>query len=162
MVRPDGAVLLTLTGRSATDPHDRSVAYVSYNGGVDWTFVGYIAGSDDYRMICPSPVVFDDGRLVAAVRCKPASEANWVKVFESDDGGRTWSYLARVTDHGEPGHLTLLGDGRLLCVYGYRHPSYGVRACFSDDGGESWGREWVVRDGGGVYDLGYPHAVEVE
>lgn len=162
VVRPDGAILLTLTGRSENDPHDRSVAYVSFDGGVNWTFVGYIAGSDDYRMICPSPVVLDDGRIVAAVRCKPKSQANWVEVYESEDGGRRWSYLSRVNDHGEPGHLIRLDDGRLLCVYGYRHPPYGIRARVSDDGGRSWGREWILRDDGGVYDLGYPRAAEVE
>ncbi len=161
VVRDDGALLLLLTGKSASDPHDRPIAYVSFDGGANWTFLSYIAGSEDYRIICPSPVRLDDGTLLAAVRCKPSTRANWVEVYASGDGGRNWTYRSRVNDQGEPGHLIRLDDGRLCCVYGYRHPPFGVRARFSDDGGQSWGREWILRDDGGNYDLGYPRATQL-
>lgn len=160
-VREDGTVLLLLTARSRSDPHDRPVAYASFDGGQHWTFLSYIAGSDDYRMLCPSPVVLNDGTVLAAVRCKPSSQANWVEVYASEDGGRNWSYRSRVNDQGEPGHLVSLDDGRLCCVYGYRHPPLGVRARFSDDEGHTWGEEFVLRDDGGVYDLGYPRATQL-
>ena len=161
VVRDDGTVLLMLTARSETDPYDRPVVYASYDGGVNWTFLGYIAGSDDYRMICPSPVILEDGTLLAAVRCKPSVGANWVEVYTSDDGGLSWEFLSRVNEHGEPGHLTLLEDGRLLCVYGYRHPPFGIRCKISADEGQTWGREWILRDDGANYDLGYPRAREL-
>ena len=51
-------------------------------------------------------------------------------------------------------------DGRIVCVYGYRLPPFGVRARISEDDGRTWGREWILRDDGGSWDLGYPRVTE--
>ncbi len=48
----------------------------------------------------------------------------------------------------------------LVAVYGYRLPPYGVRAAVSEDEGQTWQPEIIVRDDGGSWDLGYPQAVE--
>jgi len=161
ILRPDGVLLLMLTAQGKNDPHDRPVVYASYDGGCNWTHMSYIAGSKDYRMICPSPIILKNGRIIASVRCKPTVFTGWTETYFSDDGGRTWSFLSRVNDSGAPGHLTLLKDGRIFCVYGYRRPPYGIRARISEDEGRSWGREWIIRDDGGSFDLGYPRAVEL-
>jgi hypothetical protein len=55
-----------------------------------------------------------------------------------------------------------MSDGRIVCVYGYRLPPYGIRARISEDGGRRWGSEIVLRDDGGSWDLGYPRVVETE
>jgi hypothetical protein len=63
-----------------------------------------------------------------------------------------------------------------VCTYGYRRPPSGVRACLSEDGGETWQieREVVLRDDGGtpttlrqppgtgMGDLGYPITCQLE
>ena len=85
----------------------------------------------------------------------------WTDIFESDDGARTWHFLSRVNDWGAPGDIVELEDGRIVCVYGYRLAPPGIRARVSDDGGRSWGRELILRDDGGSWDLGYPRVVEV-
>src|SRR5690606_19465325 len=69
-------------------------------------------------------------------------------------------FRSRVNDFGAPGSLVAMADGRLVVVYGYRLPPYGIRAVVSEDGGRSWGPEIVVRDARGSWDLGYPNAVE--
>jgi hypothetical protein len=51
-----------------------------------------------------------------------------------------------------------MGDGRLVMVYGYRLPPFGIRAVVSEDEGVTWGSEIIVRDDGGSWDLGYPNA----
>ena len=75
---------------------------------------------------------------------------------------------------GYPADLRLLRNGNLLCTYGYRRKPYGIRACFSRDGGETWDTEHevVLRDdalsGGTGHgkgypgDLGYPRTVELD
>jgi hypothetical protein len=85
----------------------------------------------------------------------------WTELYASEDGGLTWKFVSRVNRWGAPASLLVLRDGRLLCVYGYRVPPYGVRARISDDGGETWGPEIVIRDDGGSWDLGYPRATEL-
>ena len=53
-----------------------------------------------------------------------------------------------------------MADGRIACVYGYRLPPFGLRARLSEDGGKTWGRELILRDDGGSWDLGYPRVTE--
>ncbi|WP_436927495.1 sialidase family protein [Halosimplex amylolyticum] len=161
-VRDDGTVLLFGSAISETSPSPRASVYASFDGRANWTFLSYLTPQAEYATICPTAVQRDDGTLVATVRCNPAWDALWTECYISEDQGQTWTFRSRVTDHGAPGQLLRLSDGRLLYVYGYRHPPYGVRAVVSDDGGSTWGPKFVVRDDGGCPDLGYPRAVEVE
>jgi hypothetical protein len=80
----------------------------------------------------------------------------------SDDGGVTWAVPFPTPLWGFPPHLLVLGDGRLLCSYGYRRPPFGERACVSDDG-LTWikANETVLRDDAPNGDLGYPASVEL-
>lgn len=162
LVRPDGVILLFLTARPKNNNYDRPVVYASYDGGRHWSLMSMMPASQEYRMICPSPVLLPDGTILAAVRCKPSLDGAWDELYSSEDGGRTWAFVSRINDHGDTIHLTLLEDGRLFCVYGFRRPPYGVRARISEDLGLTWGAEMILRDDGGHYDLGYPRAVEVE
>jgi len=81
----------------------------------------------------------------------------------SDDNGQTWVEPYRTPLWGFPPHLLLLQDGRVLCVYGYRRPPYGQRACISPDG-ITWRREdeIILRDDAPNHDIGYPASVELE
>ena len=60
--------------------------------------------------------------------------------------------------------LLLLADGRLLCTYGHRREPFGIRACWSEDGGRTWrmDQEIVLRDDLPHEDLGYPTTIEYE
>jgi len=162
VVRPDGAVLLFLSASTRADALMRPVVYVSYDRGCTYTLMAFMTPEPrDYGMIYPAPVLLPDGRIIAALRCQVSGHAAWTEVVCSDDGGRTWGFLSRPNDIGVPAHLLLLKDGRVLCVYGYRIPPYGVRATISEDGGRSWGAEIIIRDDGGSWDLGYPRAVQL-
>ena len=63
---------------------------------------------------------------------------------------------------GNPGHLLILRDSRLLCTYGRRIAPFGIRACLSEDGGRTWeiDQEIVIRDDLPNGDLGYPTTIE--
>jgi len=130
----------------------------SVDGAVTWRFLAYIISSYTYPpKICPHPAILPDGRIVVALRNHwPDWRLHWTEVYVSEDGGLTWRFLSRVNQWGAPASLLVLKDGRLLCVYGYRMPPYGIRAKISQDGGETWGREIILRDDGGSPDLGYP------
>jgi hypothetical protein len=161
IVRPDGVVLLFLTAKPQNNPFDRPVVFASFDSGCNWSLVSLMPASSEYRMICPSPVLMADGTIRVAVRCKPEMIAAWDELYASDDGGLTWRFVSRINDHGDTVHLTLMADGRLFVVYGYRRPPFGIRARVSEDQGQTWGPELILRDDGGSIDLGYPRAVEV-
>lgn len=77
------------------------------------------------------------------------------------DKGLSWSPPQCTAIFGHPPNLIRLADGRIVCSYGHRRDPFGIRACLSEDGGESWQieREMILRRDGGGSDLGYPSSV---
>jgi hypothetical protein len=173
IVRPDGMLLLFAHGSRLNVPAGETAGFTpaekeaiplvfgSRNGGYTWGLIGEITPSPTQPMaIMPYPILLRDGRILAAVRRQYGAAYNaHTQVYESDDGGRSWRFLSRPNDWGAPANLVELPDGRLVCVYGYRQPPYGVRATVSRDGGRTWGDEIVLRDDGGSWDLGYPRTM---
>ena len=47
-------------------------------------------------------------------------------------------------DFGAPGSMVRMTDGRLVVVYGYRLPNYGIRAAVSEDEGYTLRIEQIV------------------
>lgn len=178
MVRSDGMNLIGLAMTTEGGWVNRPLVYASRDG-VAWRFLSFItpmgnegsAVSDRsgpfifgaIRQFYPRLIELQDGSILAAIRFqREAREVIWTDVYRSRDGGLTWSFLSRVTDWGAPGDLVQMRDGRVVCVYGYRVRPFGIRARVSEDGGESWGGEIILRDDGGSWDLGYPRVIEHE
>ena len=165
ILRPDGLVLLFVTAGIASGKRgNRFVAvYGSPDAGQSWHYLApIIAESGDSHYVnryYASPVLLDDGRILVALRCQIDARNAWPEIFESRDGGRSWQFRSRPSDWGGPSELTILADGRLLIVYGYRVPPYGIRARVSEDQGKTWGPELILRDDAGSWDLGYPRTV---
>lgn len=168
VVRSDGVVLLFVTVKRENAKAFQDTRFVavlaSPNGGLTWHYLSSIlATAPDAHFVnryYASPVLLPDGRILAALRCQIDGRNAWPELYESRDGGQTWRFVSRVSDWGGPTALTLLRDGRLLAVYGYRVPAYGIRARLSADGGRTWQPELILRDDGGSYDLGYPRVVQ--
>lgn len=104
----------------------------------------------------PTALALPDGRLVLLAR----ETSGYLFQSESTDGGRSWTPPVQTPIWGYPAHLIALPDGRLCCVYGYRRPPYGIRACLSEDGGRHWdiAGELIIRDDLPNANLGYPTA----
>jgi hypothetical protein len=176
MVRSDGMNLLGLAMTTEGGWVNRPLVYGSRDG-VEWRFLSFITPKGDegsavsdragpfifgaIRQFYPRLIELQDGAILASIRFqREARDVLWTDVYRSLDGGLTWSFLSRVTDWGAPGDLVQMRDGRVACVYGYRVRPYGIRARISEDGGETWGGEIVLREDGGSWDLGYPRVIE--
>ena len=106
----------------------------------------------------PAVCHWDDGRMVALLRCDTAG-AGYLFHTESADWGRRWTPPRPTGVWGHPAHLLRLDGDRVLAVYGHRRDPIGVRACVSPDRGTTWDRttEIVLRDDlGPSTDIGYP------
>ena len=163
--RSDGVILLPARTGTAIEEYE-CVLFASIDGGENWAFYSRMVGgtgSKDFHTQ-PSLIELPNGKLLATLRYQsPAVGAAWTLLVESDDGGRTWSEPRGINDYGAPASLVLLPDGRVVVVYGYRQPgSFGLRGRASEDGGVSWGGEFVLQDKGGSYDLGYPSACSMD
>ncbi len=122
-----------------------------------------------------------DGRIVGVFTIDPRDWKpkgtcyipNQIWQMKSDDGGKKWS-VPRITPmFGNPPHLAVLKDGRLLCTYGYRRDQFKAstraypasqRACVSYDGGATWDYQHEIMLRGDAPDrrLGYPTSVEAD
>ena len=135
----------------------RPIVLGSTDAGASWGLLGEIDPTPiSPTCVMPYPLIARDGRILIAVRRQYEGSDAYTQVYESDDYGRSFRFLSRVNDWGAPASLNQLPDGRLVCVYGYRRPPYGIRARLSEDGGRTWSDEAVLRDDGGGGDLGYP------
>jgi hypothetical protein len=137
----------------------------SSDRGNSWNFNSRVASGPipGVERLCePSIIQTPSGKYLCMMRA--LSEADHLYQCESTDEGKTWSIPHKTPIRGHPPFFISLKDGRLLVLYGYRHPPYGIRACLSEDEGKSWiiENEIVIRDDGAGADIGYPRGMELD
>jgi sialidase-1 len=114
----------------------------------------------------PSIVELPSGRLLGMIRVSGDLGDSGVLSFsmmqvESDDGGESWSVPQPLNFPGAPPHLLQHSSGVLILSYGYRLVPFGQRVALSYDDGATWEHDWILRDDGPDWDLGYPSTVEL-
>jgi hypothetical protein len=95
-----------------------------------------------------------------------AAQDNWIDMYASGDGGRSWAHRSKVANtaagshNGNPPAHVRLADGRLCVAYGCRAHPFGIRARLSEDDGRTWGPEIVLRNDAASWDIGYPRMAQ--
>jgi predicted neuraminidase len=153
---------LFLTASKEDGREGRPLCARTTDGGKTWSFVSWIGPEPNGYAIMPSTVRLGPAELLTAIRCREGSRS-WLDTYRSLDDGRSWALDGTPvpdTGEGNPASLIRLADGRLCLTYGYRAAPFGIRARLSDDGGRTWGPEYLLRDDGGGRDVGYPRSVQ--
>jgi hypothetical protein len=166
IVRPNGSVLLfsdcILKGNEETQTM-HTYADILEAGGTQWNYHGLLEleRREARFVIHPAAASLGGGGILLATRNQTPAGIVFVMLHRSDDWGRNWRTVGRVTDVGGTPHLLKLGDGRILLTYERRVPPYGIRARISEDEqGWRWGPEIILRADGGNGDLGYSRSVQ--
>ena len=167
---PDGGLIFPLGAL----PERQCFLVRSDDGGDNWEYQSTMVydPADIITFEEPGMTRLKNGKLVCLYRVsrQPGRRDNmWFNY--SDDDGSTWSPPQRTNLWGYPADLLQLLDGRVLAVYGYRRPPWGVRGCLSDDG-MTWNikNEFVIREGGiappevepQFWHIGYPTVTQLE
>ena len=174
-----GRCTLLLTATKPDGEEGRVFCARTEDGGKSFEFVSWLRPDPPGFDIMPSSVRLGvrlgpgarpgsgagGGAIVTAVRSRNASgDRNWIDLMRSDDDGRSWRCVSTPAPDtgtgGNPPAMIRLSDGRLCLAYGYRDPPSGIRAVLSEDDGQSWGDEIVLRDDGGNHDIGYPRSIQ--
>jgi sialidase-1 len=150
----------------------------STDGGHTWQVLGQVPvypGTDPTNYHEAHVVELASGRLLGIIRIEDADDKNKIlpklesvgiinfsmMQTESDDGGKTWATPRPLGYHGSPPHLLHHSSGVMVLTYGYRLAPFGQRASLSHDEGKTWESDWIIRDDGPDWDLGYPSTVEL-
>jgi len=165
IVRRDGSVLIfndCVINGNEKENLMYVYADILENNGLYWNFHGVLPleRRDAKYVIHASPVSVGESSILLATRCQTAANIVYVMLYRSDDYGRNWKIVGRVTDIGGTPNLLKLRDGRILLTYERRFPPCGIRARISEDtDGYRWGPEIVLRDDG-EGDIGYSRNIQ--
>ncbi|MCM8758779.1 MAG: glycoside hydrolase [Candidatus Omnitrophica bacterium] len=165
VIRPNGNVLIfndCVPCENEKDGQMYIYCDILENNGLCWNYFGILPleRRDARLIIHGSPVMIGETSILLAVRAQTPPNIVYVMLYRSDDYGRNWYTIGRVTDIGGTPHLLRLRDGRILLTYERRFPPCGIRARISEDAeGIIWGPEIVLRDDG-ESDIGYSRSVQ--
>ncbi len=147
--------------------HGRIMMVETTDGGktfqhVAWICADPLEGLDNSSLpayaIMPGVLAMPDGVMLSTIRWRIKKDY-WIDLAGSSDGGRTWSKWSDLRiDNGNPASIVSLGGQRIVMVYGWRNRPFGLRGRISEDGGRTWSDEYVLRDDGREWDLGYVRA----
>ena len=156
----NGDVILAL-GSQEHDPLAASFVVRSTDKGRSWQKPVAAARVPGRIFSEPSVVATQNSKLLLMSREEVTGH---IYQSESRDGGATWSPPKQLPFWGYPTHCIRLMDGRILITYGRRKQPYGIRAALSEDEGQTWGEEIIIRDdmldSSQGLNLGYPSVIE--
>jgi len=180
---PDGSQLAVM---SVGTPSGGVHLYGSDDNGLSWEPLARIAGdpTGDGRPTYAGLLLLPSGRLQAySLHINGWRDA--IQMNYSDDGGYSWSEPQPIVRWGQSPWIAQrrpeevgqgrgafgkfyrspwplrLADGRIIVIFGRRKLPYGMGVIISEDDGQTWSQEQVLRADAATPDLGYPVATEV-
>ncbi|HZV34798.1 MAG TPA: sialidase family protein, partial [Verrucomicrobiae bacterium] len=154
----DGRLFWAVANGDVHNPDKTSVYLMtSTNRGLNWNYSCPIATHEKIAFNETSLFETPKGELVAFLRTENFNDHTCVA--RSTDGGKSFAPWQDAGFQGHPHYALRLPDQRVLLIYGYRHPPFGVRARILDaECKDLDAKEIIIRADGGNGDVGYPWA----
>lgn len=154
-----------LTVAKGNGKEGRVMCVRTADGGLNWDKVSWVGDEPERFEIMPSSIRLSKKRILTTVRRREPDGKSLISAYKSDDNGRSWKRIDNPVDNtgegGSPPALVKLKNKKLALGYIVRS-SNGSRVCvkFSSDEGETWSKEYVLREDGANKDVGYPRMVQ--
>jgi hypothetical protein len=155
----DGRLYWVVVANTSGKPdHTAAHLLISPDKGSTWQYSCPVASDDKITFNETSLYETPRGDLVAFMRTEDFGDHT--AIARSTDHGRSFQHWQDAGFQGHPHYALRLPDKRVLLVYGYRHPPFGIRARVLDPecAHAASAPEIILRDDGGNGDLGYPWA----
>ena len=168
--------------RNVMVPDSVVAVYGTDNNGLSWNFLAEVTadptgyGTPVYENL----LRLSSGRLQCYM-LNIGGPRNAILMNYSDDGGYSWSDVRPLVvwgqspwlAHRRPGQQwpgvhyrspwpLRLRDGRIVVLFARRKSPSGIGIIVSEDDGATWSAEAVLRADASTWDLGYPHAVQLD
>ena len=160
--------------------------YGSDDSGLTWEYLAEVA-SDATGVGRPTYaglILLPSGRLQCYM-LNIGGIRNAIQMAHSDDGGYSWSQPKPIVGWGHSPWASLsrqyawsgarqhgvhyrspwalqLRDGRIVVIFGRRQVPFGMGLIVSEDDGDTWSTEAVIRADASDLDLGYPVATQLD
>lgn len=163
--------ILFLTASKTDGKEGRVFCVKTIDGGKNWSFLSWIGSEPAGFSIMPASVRLSKNEILVTTR-RHEGEKRYIAAYLSKDNGNSWTEIdnpAADAGIGNPPAILKMTDGRLCLIYGYRASEEAIRnkvdrseirAKLSDDNGKSWSADYVLRNDGSGWDLGYPRVVQ--
>lgn len=158
-----GRIFWVVAASDSNSPKKTSThLLISDDKGLTWIYSATVA--EDERVLFNETSVYETpkGDILAFLRT--ANFDDQACIARSTDGGKTFGKWESMGFQGHPMQALRLSDNRVLIVYGYRHPPYGIRARILNAECTDFSKteEIILRDDGVNSDIGYPWAVQMD
>jgi hypothetical protein len=155
----DGRIYWVVASQTkASTPRSETHLMISADKAVTWTYACPVASDGKASFNESSVYETPKGDLVAFMRSQDFNDHTCIA--RSHDHGKAFEPWQDAGFQGHPHYALRLPDERVLLVYGYRHPPFGIRARVLDPECHNIkdSTEIILREDGGNGDLGYPWA----
>lgn len=159
----DGRILWVVAANDRETPNKTSNhLIVSADHGLTWRYSSPVAVDPKISFNETSVYETPKGDIVAFLRT--AGFDDHACIARSADGGKSFQPWEDMGFQGHPLHALRLADNRVLLTYGFRHAPLGIRARVLNPECTDFktAPEIVLRDDGGITDLGYSWATRLE
>ncbi len=128
---------------------------ISDDKGLTWKYSSPVAVDPKVSFNETSVYETPKGDIVAFLRT--GNFDDYACISRSTDGGKTFGKWESMGFRGHPVNALRLPDNSVLLTYGYRHQPYGIRARILNAECTNFATapEFVLRDDGGNWDIGY-------
>ena len=183
---PDGTQMTAATVGPSADNNFVGV-YGTDDNGLTWEYVSEVTRDPTGlgRPTYASLLLLPSGRLQCYM-LNIGGIRNAIQMAYSDDGGYSWSKPKPIVAWGQSPWVAArreqyiwagarragvhyrspwslrLRDGRIVVLFGRRKAPYGIGVIVSEDDGDSWSAEGIIRADASDLDLGYPVATELD